>query len=123
MRNRAKCRLCGSIIESLHRYDYVKCKCGEIAISGGLDKLECFANAFDNFVRIDDEGKEVEVRFIGEERNGPFEEGESLSKEKKEEMIDAMIKYYEDLPAHAMTASPTHYDMKAIYLMMKQLLT
>ena len=40
MRNRAKCKLCSSVIESYHRYDEVSCKCGEINISGGNDVLE-----------------------------------------------------------------------------------
>lgn len=39
IRNRAKCRLCGDIIESKHRHDLVACKCGAIFIDGGLDYL------------------------------------------------------------------------------------
>ena len=35
--NRVKCRLCGDIIESKHRHDFVVCKCGSIFIDGGHD--------------------------------------------------------------------------------------
>lgn len=37
MRNRAKCRQCGDIIESKWRHDFVQCKCGAIAVDGGMD--------------------------------------------------------------------------------------
>lgn len=33
--NRAKCTLCGDVIESRNETDYVYCKCGSIAVSGG----------------------------------------------------------------------------------------
>jgi len=37
--NKARCLLCNTIIESSHRHDYVKCKCGAIAVDGGKDYL------------------------------------------------------------------------------------
>ena len=37
IRNAAKCRLCGDIVESKHRHDFRSCKCGEIFVDGGLD--------------------------------------------------------------------------------------
>lgn len=36
-RNRARCRLCGDEIESVHRHDYRACGCGAIAVDGGTD--------------------------------------------------------------------------------------
>lgn len=39
IRNAAKCKLCGGIAESKHRHDYVSCRCGAIAVDGGLDYL------------------------------------------------------------------------------------
>jgi len=37
LRNRAKCRDCGEVIESKYRWDFVRCGCGKIAVDGGLD--------------------------------------------------------------------------------------
>lgn len=34
-RNRARCMSCGDTIESLSRHDFVRCKCGRIAVDGG----------------------------------------------------------------------------------------
>ena len=34
-RNRAKCKKCGTIIESKHVHDWVTCKCKGIFIDGG----------------------------------------------------------------------------------------
>ena len=37
--NKAKCKLCGNVIESKYRHDYVTCNCGEISVDGGKDYL------------------------------------------------------------------------------------
>ena len=35
--NKRQCLKCGETIYSLYRHDFVKCKCGAIAIDGGFD--------------------------------------------------------------------------------------
>ena len=35
--NKAQCLICGDIIESKTRHDYVTCSCGNISVDGGLD--------------------------------------------------------------------------------------
>ena len=40
IRNRAGCRVCGSIVESKHRHDFVECSCGLIHVDGGTDYLK-----------------------------------------------------------------------------------
>ena len=35
VKNMIKCNLCGDIIESKHRHDYVTCKCGSCSVDGG----------------------------------------------------------------------------------------
>lgn len=35
VRNRVKCLLCGEIIESKDRHDFVWCSCGNVAVDGG----------------------------------------------------------------------------------------
>lgn len=35
--SRGQCTLCGDIMESKHRHDFVKCKCGESFLDGGDD--------------------------------------------------------------------------------------
>jgi hypothetical protein len=52
-RNMAKCRLCGDVIESRHTHDFVRCKCREIFVDGGLEYLRAGASDFNNFIRID----------------------------------------------------------------------
>lgn len=39
IRNRAKCKICRDIIESLHRHDFIYCKCKSIFVDGGKDYL------------------------------------------------------------------------------------
>jgi hypothetical protein len=36
-RNRARCKLCGDIIESTHLHDFVWCSCHAIFVDGGTD--------------------------------------------------------------------------------------
>lgn len=38
-RNRAKCLVCGDVIESKHRHDFVTCSCGNLSVDGGKDYL------------------------------------------------------------------------------------
>ena len=35
--NKARCRICGDVIESKYRHDFVECKGGHIFIDGGPD--------------------------------------------------------------------------------------
>lgn len=109
MKNRAKCKLCQSIIESFHPSDYVMCKCGEIAVDGG-DALRCIARDWDNFLRVDDEGNEIIVKIDGVDVKPLYNEGKP-TREDLIKMLDEMIKNIEALPSHAMSAPVTHYDL------------
>lgn len=41
--NKIKCKHCGEIIESKHTHDFKYCKCGTVAVDGGLLYLRrCF---------------------------------------------------------------------------------
>jgi len=127
MRNRAKCKLCSSIIESFTINDYVSCECGEISIDGGATHLKVGAKNFENFLRLDEHDNEVPVKLVGDAPDCTEVAKEEydqldLSREKKVEIVDAMIKYYEKLPQHALLSSPTQYDLLAIYLMIKRIL-
>jgi hypothetical protein len=48
MRNIAKCKKCGCVIESKSRHDFVRCPCKAIAIDGGPDYCKRTGN-FENF--------------------------------------------------------------------------
>ena len=65
IRNRAKCKLCGDIIESEYRHDFVPCKCGEIFVDGGHDYIRCGANDLRNIIDmsevVDEDTRELEV--------------------------------------------------------------
>lgn len=39
LKNAIKCNICGDIIESKHRNDFVTCKCGSCSVDGGHDYL------------------------------------------------------------------------------------
>lgn len=39
IKNSVKCLKCNDIIESVHRHDFVTCKCGNISVDGGKDYL------------------------------------------------------------------------------------
>lgn len=39
IKNAIQCKLCGDIIESIDRHNYVECKCGACAVDGGHDYL------------------------------------------------------------------------------------
>jgi hypothetical protein len=37
IRNAAKCKHCGDVIESVHRHHFVMCSCEKISVDGGLE--------------------------------------------------------------------------------------
>lgn len=119
MKNRAKCKLCSSIIESYFKGDYVSCKCGEISVTDG-DALNCAAKDFNNFLRVDDEGNEIIVTVKPH--------GESVKPldkptfEQMLEMLEVMGKNIERLPADAMFTPVNHYDLLSLILLLKELL-
>ena len=44
IKNVAKCRLCGEVIESKRLYDVQTCRCGEISVEGGKNYIGRFAS-------------------------------------------------------------------------------
>jgi len=50
--NKAQCKLCGDIIESLNRHDYKRCSCGEIAVDGGKSYLKRSAGDLSNIIEL-----------------------------------------------------------------------
>jgi len=124
MRNRAKCKLCHSIIESFHRYDMVTCKCGEIAVDGGQDTFRSIVKDFKNFIRIDDMDNEIIPKIIekDEDVNPLYIEGSKPTKSDLMKMLDEMIKNYENLPDNAMSTPITHYDFCSSLLLISSIL-
>lgn len=53
--NKAKCRLCGDVIESKSVHDFVECTCEEIFVDGGNEYLRRGANDFTNFIDLSKE--------------------------------------------------------------------
>lgn len=45
VRNAARCRACGDVIESTSKNDFRACACGKIAIDGGLAEQRAFGEA------------------------------------------------------------------------------
>jgi len=120
MKNRAKCKLCQSTIESFHEGDYVTCTCGHISVSGGL-KMECSSIDWNNFLRVDEQGNEIIVKVIEANSDVKPLYKEKLSREDKLKMLDEMIKSYEDLPIHAINSPVTNYDLLSSLLLISSI--
>jgi hypothetical protein len=50
--NKAQCKLCEDVIESKYRHDFVRCKCGEISVDGGLSYTKRSARNLDNIIEL-----------------------------------------------------------------------
>ena len=121
MRNRAKCKLCSTTIESTHRHDYVSCACGEISIDGGQDYCRCLARNYSNFLRIDDEGNEIVVKFVDnpikEENEGTLVNPSESVKYTKLELIEQLERLAQSIGALPQSAKFTHVtqdDMQSV---------
>lgn len=121
MKNKAKCKLCETVIESFHAEDYVTCKCGEIFVDGG-DSFHCGANLWCNFLRVDDEGNEIIPKIQEKENKKPIEKLHKPTKKELLDMLDEMIKSIESLPSQAMTLPINHYDFCSLLLLLSSIL-
>jgi hypothetical protein len=117
VRNRAKCKLCGDVLESFHRYDHVSCKCGEISISGGDYAFETSAKSYDNFLRVDDEGNEIIVKFKDQSHDNV--QGSKPNKKDLIDSLDHMISSIENLPEHAKSHPINHYDFASALMLLR----
>ena len=120
MMNRAKCKLCLSVIQSFHSTDYVTCKCGEIYVDGG-DALKCGAVSWNNFLRVDENGNEIIVK-VQQDDNNEVKSFDAPSKEELTSTIEHLIKNIEDLPDHAKYTTLNQYDMYSLLLIMKSMI-
>lgn len=135
MRNRAKCRLCGEIIESFAVGDYITCKCGEIGVHGGPIKFECAVRSdWGNFVRIDDNDKEIEIKVVEKEaikenlttdpiiRENLVVQKEKLCKADLHDELERMIANIEGLPQEVLMQPVSHYDLAAALMLISAIL-
>lgn len=120
MKNRAKCKVCLDVIESMHSTDIQICKCGEIGVEGG-SAFYCRAKNWDNFLRIDDDGREIAVKVSSDTTISHSGIESKPSREELLEMFDEMVKTYEALPSNAMTSPVTHYDLLSVMLLVSAL--
>ena len=88
MRNRAKCKICKQTIESKTEHDRVSCPCDEITISGGEKFFYTSAKDYKNFLRVDDDGTEIEV--TTKDKKSPFVEKAIIPLETYQEKLDAL---------------------------------
>jgi hypothetical protein len=128
MRNRAKCKLCGSVIESFHQHDYVICQCGEIAISGGeIEFIASSHNDYKNFLRVDDLDNEIIVNAIEKDgqANSQDTHNEPFKAPTRDEFInelERMIKSDEQLPEKALYQAASFYDILRYMLVISNIL-
>ena len=47
LKNKAQCAKCDDIIESKHRHDFVRCKCGAIFVDGGKEYMRRGGEMYD----------------------------------------------------------------------------
>jgi hypothetical protein len=52
--NKAQCKLCGDVIESVSHHDFRRCGCGEISVDGGKSYLKRSAKDLRNIIELSD---------------------------------------------------------------------
>jgi hypothetical protein len=90
--------------------------------------MYCSARDFNNFLRIDEDDKEINVRYQEKEvENGSEEQGGSggaghkPSRDELLAMLQEMIKSYENLPQQALLAPVTHADQLSLLMLVLSL--
>jgi hypothetical protein len=62
IKNKAQCKLCGDIIESKHRHDFVECKCKKFAVDGGLVYTRRIFDKYEDFIELSEYEEIEEVK-------------------------------------------------------------
>lgn len=75
LKNRAKCLLCGDIIESKGRHDFVTCSCGSLSVDGGRWYLSrCYNDRLDweerSLIQVDNNHAIFGEGIVKEESDG-----------------------------------------------------
>lgn len=99
------------------------CKCGEIAVDGGIDHFRCSARDFSNLLRIDDDGNTVVPRVV--DKDSAEAKEVKLPKPTKKElvsMLHELIKSYDGLPQQAMTLPINHSDFSSALFLIASIL-
>ena len=112
MRHRAKCKVCGSVIESKGVGDYVVCECGDVVLEG--DPSGCFLARLKNkssMVIIDDEGNEIIPKQAVEAIPMP---DEKPSRRELLESLEHWLENLENLPVNARMTPVTHADLASV---------
>lgn len=126
MRNRAKCKLCDDIIESVNTHDYMTCKCGEISIDGGNSSGYWRSRAAnpENLIRLNDDDTVFipKPKEIEEEAPPPAPIKKTRTRQDLLEELDEMTKHMDDLPPNALYAPLTHADLAMIINIIKLVL-
>ena len=52
IKNAIQCKLCGDVIESTYRHDYVECSCGSCAVDGGCYYLRRYCKNQDCYIEL-----------------------------------------------------------------------
>lgn len=60
IRNRAQCLLCGDIIESHTRHDFVTCTCGALSVDGGHSYIRRAFTSPENYEELSELEKEMD---------------------------------------------------------------
>lgn len=55
LQNEIKCNECGEQIYSAHRHDFRYCKCGQVAVDGGMDYLRRLGSGYEDKSIVVDE--------------------------------------------------------------------
>ena len=51
IQNELECKNCGDIVHSAYRHDFKYCKCGSVAVDGGMDYVRRVGNVRDSIER------------------------------------------------------------------------
>lgn len=94
MKNRAKCKLCLTIIESHFEGDVCYCRCGEICVFGG-PSMDMSPFGSPHFLRVDDLGNEVVVQY--KSVNETKESDDAVDQEPEQLHVEDPLHYLESI--------------------------
>lgn len=114
MRNKAKCKICQCIIQTISEEEWVACECGNLAMIGGEKGPRMRFNELSEIVMIDDSDNEV----IPKMKKDTEEARPKPTKKELLKILDEMNQRIEEMPPQAAVMAITHYDFSSLLILL-----
>lgn len=112
--NKAKCLLCGDIIESKHLHDHAFCRCGNVSVCGGLINPVIRGTNYSQVGSVEEDDHSIKGEYKPNEKDGGCQGNKQVVRDGAFYELERLLVNLHDLPPKALDAPVTHRDYSVL---------